>query len=204
MGYVGTIGVIHDMDTVIRAAKLLEDDPDIGIVLVGEGSQSNQLRRIIQDLSPNNVYWLGNRPHDCIPAYLSQLDVGLNPVNDTPVFESILTVKFFEYLACGRTCNQLCEGYYPRGWGCQSGGPDRRARQSGSPGGGHPAIKHDASPAARACQPMPDPLLRNTSDRKMWARRLAEALEENQTASDLNPDSEARTTPSPTNTMYKW
>jgi len=149
------------------------------------------------------VYWLGNRPHDCIPAYLSQLDVGLNPVNDTPVFESILTVKFFEYLACGVPVINCARGII------REVGDASRAALTVEPGNPEALaaairqLKHD--PALRArLSANARPFVEEHFDRKMWARRLAEALEENQTASDLNPDSESRTTPSPTNTMYKW
>lgn len=203
VGYVGTIGVIHDMDTVIRAAKLLEDDPDIGIVLVGEGSQSNQLRRIISELSPTNVYWLGNRPHDSIPAYLSQLDVGLNPVNDTPVFESILTVKFFEYLACGVPVINCARGII------REVGDASEAALTVEPGNpealaaairrlkNDDALRKQLSENAR-------PFVEKHFDRKMWAQRLADALEENLTPSALNRDPAGQDKSDPTNTMYKW
>lgn len=100
VGYVGTIGVIHDLDTVIKAAKILEDDPDIVFYLIGEGSRSAHLKRLLEEHQPKNVHWLGIKPHSEIPLYLSALDLGLNPVYQTRVFESIITVKFFEYLSC--------------------------------------------------------------------------------------------------------
>lgn len=100
IGYVGTIGVIHDLATIIKAAKLLEQEKDIEIVIVGDGSKSIQLKALLEEHNPSNVKWVGIKEHHKIPAYISSLDLGLNPVHNTKVFESIITVKFFEYLAC--------------------------------------------------------------------------------------------------------
>lgn len=101
VGYIGTIGVIHDMETLVKAAKITgEIDTAITFVIIGDGSRSHHLQQLLDEYRPGNVEWLGNQPHHQIPAYLSTLDIALNPVNDTDVFESILTVKFFEYLAC--------------------------------------------------------------------------------------------------------
>ena len=100
IGYVGTIGVIHDLDTVVKAAKLLEPHEDIEFVIIGDGSRSLHLQEALNHHKPRNVKWLGIKEHDKIPAYISTLDLALNPVYGTEVFESIITVKFFEYLAC--------------------------------------------------------------------------------------------------------
>ncbi|MBP3193915.1 glycosyltransferase family 4 protein [Natronogracilivirga saccharolytica] len=100
VGYAGTIGVIHDLETVVRAAKMLEDEEDIEFLLIGDGSRSHQLKKMLDEHRPKNIRWIGSKSHKTIPAYLSTFDLALNPVFDTRVFESILTVKFFEYLAC--------------------------------------------------------------------------------------------------------
>jgi len=101
IGYVGSLGVIHDMKTVVEAAKLCEDDPEIEFIVVGDGSQRNKFLNYVNEVKPVNLKWLGLKPHELIPAYISSFDVALNPVYDHATFESIITVKFYEYLACG-------------------------------------------------------------------------------------------------------
>lgn len=100
VGYAGSIGVIHDMPTVVKAARLLEEHEDIEFLLIGDGSRSAHLEAQLAQSHPSNLTWIRNRPHDQIPAWISTMDLALNPVFDTKVFRSIITVKFFEYLAC--------------------------------------------------------------------------------------------------------
>jgi len=100
VGYVGSIGVIHDFEPVVRAAALCKDDPDIEFVIIGDGSQAHQLEELIELYQPGNIRWLGLKPYQEIPAYINSFDVGLNPIRDIKVFESIINVKFFEYLSC--------------------------------------------------------------------------------------------------------
>lgn len=100
VGYVGSLGVIHDLRTFVEAAKLCEEDSDIRFVIVGDGGRNNQLKEILDEFQPNNLDWLGLKKHDQIPYYISSFDVAVNPINPSKAFESIVTVKFYEYLAC--------------------------------------------------------------------------------------------------------
>lgn len=100
VGYVGSLGVIHDLRTFIEAAKICEDDPEIQFVIVGDGGRNNQLQDIIEEFQPKNVEWVGLKEHKQIPYYISSFDIAINPINPSKAFESIVTVKFYEYLAC--------------------------------------------------------------------------------------------------------
>ncbi|HKJ44633.1 MAG TPA: glycosyltransferase family 4 protein [Balneolales bacterium] len=100
VGYVGSLSVIHDLRTVVKAAKLCEDDPDIEFIIIGDGGQRQTFLNALEQEKPNNLIWLGLKNHDKIPAYISSFDVAINPIYDYEIFESIMTVKFYEYLAC--------------------------------------------------------------------------------------------------------
>lgn len=101
VGYVGSLGVIHDLRTFVEAAKLCEVDPDIQFIIVGDGGRNNQLQDIIEEFKPGNLEWVGLKKHEQIPYYISSFDLAINPINPSKAFESIVTVKFYEYLACG-------------------------------------------------------------------------------------------------------
>ncbi len=101
VGYVGSLGVIHDMRTLVKAAKLCEDDPEIEFIIIGDGGQRQVLLNAIEQEKPVNLKWLGLKRHEQIPAYISSFDIAVNPVYGYDIFESIITVKFYEYLACG-------------------------------------------------------------------------------------------------------
>lgn len=110
VGYVGSLGLIHDMRTLIQAARLCEDDPDIEFVIVGDGGQKDQMLGLLEEFGPRNVKWLGMKGHELIPHYISSFDVAVNPINDSEAFRSIITVKFYEYLACEVPVISLAEG----------------------------------------------------------------------------------------------
>ena len=100
VGYVGSLGVIHDLRTFVKAANLCEEDPDIEFIIVGDSGRNNQLQQILDEFEPKNITWVGLKKHEQIPYYISSFDVAVNPVNPSKAFESIVTVKFYEYLAC--------------------------------------------------------------------------------------------------------
>lgn len=100
VGYVGSLGQIHDIKSFIQAAKEVESDQDIEFMIVGDGGQQYQLQNLLETIQPNNVYWVGLKPHDDVPAFMSSFDLAVNPIHDSEAFRSIITVKFYEYLAC--------------------------------------------------------------------------------------------------------
>lgn len=100
VGYVGSLGVIHDLNTFVKAAKICEEDPDIEFVIVGDGGRNNQLLDLLKKFNSNNITWIGLKEHNKIPYYISSFDIAINPINDSFAFKSIVTVKFYEYLAC--------------------------------------------------------------------------------------------------------
>jgi glycosyltransferase involved in cell wall biosynthesis len=101
VGYVGSLGVIHDLRTFLLAAKKFEDDIHIQFIIVGDGGQKNELKSLINEINPKNFIWVGLKEYIKIPHYISSFDVAINPMNNFPAFDSVITVKFYEYLACG-------------------------------------------------------------------------------------------------------
>lgn len=110
VGYVGSLGLIHDLHTLIRAAKLCETEPDIEFMIVGDGVKRDEMLAYIEVMQPANLTWTGMKSHQEIPQYISTFDVAVNPINPSEAFTSIVTVKFYEYLACGVPVISLSEG----------------------------------------------------------------------------------------------
>ena len=100
VGYVGSLGFIHDLETLIQAAKICEKDPSIEFIIVGDSGRNNRLQNLLDDYEPDNVNWVGLKDHKQVPYYISSFDIAVNPVNNRYALESIVTVKFYEYLAC--------------------------------------------------------------------------------------------------------
>ncbi len=108
VGFVGSMGAIHDLETLIKAAEICEDDPEIHFSIVGDSGRSHGFKELAQ--SAPNISWLGLQKYEDIPRHISSFDVGINPVRKLRAFRSIVTVKFFEYLACSVPVINCAEG----------------------------------------------------------------------------------------------
>ncbi len=81
-----------DYQKLWQLARLL---PDVSFVMIGP------VRIILPEGKPENVHFLGKRPHDVIPAYLRNSDVGLSIFARTTFTEYVNLIKLYEYLAMG-------------------------------------------------------------------------------------------------------
>ena len=89
--FVGSVGSWCDLELVGAVARLR---PTVSFCLIGRGEIANSL--------PSNVYLLGPRPHQQIPAYLQHATMGLIPFKDCPLTRKIeRPLKFYEYISSG-------------------------------------------------------------------------------------------------------
>ncbi|MGQ9524956.1 MAG: glycosyltransferase family 4 protein [Armatimonadota bacterium] len=95
--FIGTFGFVYDLDTVIDAARMLDEKGGrIQIVLAGDGPRSSDLRRKAEDLG-NVVFtgWLTGRD---LRDLMRLASVGLGPFSEGA---GCLPNKPFEYMAAG-------------------------------------------------------------------------------------------------------
>lgn len=97
--FVGSFGASCDLETVIRAARMLMADQPAGIqvVLAGDGDQGARLRDLARGVG--NVVFTGWLERPDVTALLSVSDAGLAPYAATAV--QSLPNKPFEYMAAG-------------------------------------------------------------------------------------------------------
>jgi glycosyltransferase involved in cell wall biosynthesis len=104
--YAGAHGVNNGLDVLIDAARLLQDERNVRIVLVGHGYQTPSLKRRVEELGLSNVLFLGSRLRKEVPSLLHCADMLLWPVlsNAQPqacreFSKDVLPNKLFDYLA---------------------------------------------------------------------------------------------------------
>ncbi len=100
--YAGIHGVAQGLETVIEAARLLKDDPDIHILLVGDGPRKSSLAELAESLHLPNLTLLPEQPREKIVDYLSAADIALIPLRNLDLFKGALPSKMFDAWACER------------------------------------------------------------------------------------------------------
>jgi glycosyltransferase involved in cell wall biosynthesis len=100
--YVGTHGVSQGLATVLEAAELCRDRPDIVFLLVGDGAEREMLLRMKAERGLDNVLIVGQRPKGDMPAIWSLTDASLVLLRRSDTFKTVLPSKMFEAMAMRR------------------------------------------------------------------------------------------------------
>ncbi|HET9428923.1 MAG TPA: glycosyltransferase family 4 protein [Allosphingosinicella sp.] len=100
--YVGTHGMAHGLDTLLKAAERLIDDERIAFLLVGDGAERDRLERKAKCRGLTNVRIAGQRPKSDMPAIWQATDVSLVLLRRLETFKSVLPSKIFEAMAMRR------------------------------------------------------------------------------------------------------
>jgi glycosyltransferase involved in cell wall biosynthesis len=102
VSYIGTHGMAHSLDTVLKAAKLLEDQKDILFLLVGDGARRDALVQEKEKQSLNNLLMLPQQPKDKMPMFLAASDVNMVLLKKDDLFKTVIPSKMFEAMAMER------------------------------------------------------------------------------------------------------
>ena len=100
--FAGNLGAAQSVETIIDAAELLKNTPEIRIVLVGSGSRAAWLKSEIEQRGLHNVHLAGQYPLDAMPAILSRASVLLVTLKNETIFNHTIPSKMQAYLAVGR------------------------------------------------------------------------------------------------------
>jgi glycosyltransferase involved in cell wall biosynthesis len=100
--YSGLLGIKHGLETIIDAAALLREHKEIVFFLRGEGPRREALEAQVRELGLENVLFGGERPIEDVPYLLARADVCVTNLLPDAYLRKIVSVKVFEYLACGK------------------------------------------------------------------------------------------------------
>ncbi|MCI0661776.1 MAG: glycosyltransferase family 4 protein [Acidobacteria bacterium] len=79
--FAGNLGYIAMLDKVLDAAKMLEDDPHIQFLIVGEGNAKAGLLSRAGELGLKNVRFIPTQPKEVLPEMLGAADLSLVTLN---------------------------------------------------------------------------------------------------------------------------
>lgn len=101
VGYLGTHGMSHGLESVVEAAALLADRPEVVFLFAGAGAEKENVRRLVTERGLSSVIMLPLQPRERMPALWSVCDAALIPLLDRPVFSTVIPSKLFEAMGMG-------------------------------------------------------------------------------------------------------
>lgn len=110
--YFGAHGTANGLDTVLRAMRLIEQDPDLPqlrLRLIGDGPQKHSLEDLARKLGLTRVSFEAPLAKSAIPSLASEADAFVFNLVDAPVFKfGISSNKLFDFLAAARPIVFCC------------------------------------------------------------------------------------------------
>lgn len=102
VGYIGTMGMAHGLDTILEAAAAVaRADSTIEFAFTGSGAERKNLLAQTRRLGLSNVEFRMPVDRERIAQEWSRMDLGLVPLKDKPVFSTVIPSKIFEAMASG-------------------------------------------------------------------------------------------------------
>jgi glycosyltransferase involved in cell wall biosynthesis len=100
--FAGNLGTVQALDTVLAAAGLLREEPDVRFVLIGSGSHGEWLEREVRRLGLTNVQLPGRFAPQDMPSILAQASALLVSLTRDTTLSQTVPSKIQAYLASGR------------------------------------------------------------------------------------------------------
>lgn len=103
--YVGTIGMCHGLEVVVKTAELLRaaDVSDVVFVFVGAGARREAIEQMAAESDVTEfIRFVGLLPHEKVPVALAASDACLVHLKSSPLFRSVIPSKIFEIMAAER------------------------------------------------------------------------------------------------------
>ncbi|HEX9013181.1 MAG TPA: glycosyltransferase family 4 protein, partial [Anaerolineaceae bacterium] len=100
--YAGAHGLSNDLGVVLEAASILQDDPRLVFILMGDGKEKPFLVERTREMGLRNVLFLPPIPKSEMGAAMSAADACLAILKPIPLFETTFPNKVFDTMAAGR------------------------------------------------------------------------------------------------------
>jgi glycosyltransferase involved in cell wall biosynthesis len=100
--YAGAHGLPNDLDVLLDAAKMLQEDQEVLVALVGDGKEKPRLQARAAAEGIANLTFLDPRPKAAMPSLLAACDAGVAILQPLPAFRTTYPNKVFDYMAAGK------------------------------------------------------------------------------------------------------
>ena len=120
VSFIGTIGMAHDVDTVLRAAARFGDEAANGaarrvkFAFVGEGPGKARAMDAAERMAVGNAEFLPAVPRERVPSVIGASDVCLISLKKAAVNAEIIPVRLLEFMAGGKPVVAAASGQAAR------------------------------------------------------------------------------------------
>lgn len=109
--FAGNIGAAQNFETILSAAELLKDRPEINWVILGDGRRRPWVEEQVRARGlTGTVHLLGRYPAEAMPRFFALADALLVTLKKEPIFALTIPSKVQSYLACGRPIVAALDG----------------------------------------------------------------------------------------------
>ena len=112
--FAGNVGAAQSLNTVLEAAKLLENEQHLRWHIIGDGSELENLKNMAKKLCLNNVIFHGRKPQEQMPQYYAMADAMLVTLTADPFISLTLPAKVQSYMAAGKPILAASDGEIPK------------------------------------------------------------------------------------------
>ena len=107
--YSGNMGISHDIDSILQAAKILKNEKNIAFLLIGEGEKWQDAVDFQRDNSLSNLQVLSFQSEERLPYTMALADIALVAL-DEGAEGLMIPSKMFYYMAAGAAIIGICKG----------------------------------------------------------------------------------------------
>ena len=117
VSYIGTLGMAHGLDGVLKVAEMLRNEKKIVFLFVGSGAEKERLVCEKAKKKLDNVIFAGRQPKALMPLFYAASDICLVSLKKDDLFQTVIPSKIFEIMAMARPillqvdgeCRQIVE-----------------------------------------------------------------------------------------------
>lgn len=112
--FAGNVGTAQSLTTVLEAADILRQIPNLRFHILGDGSELNNLQALAQSKSLTNVVFHGRKPPEEMPRYYAMADAMMVTLTADPFIGMTLPAKVQSYMAAGKPVIASANGEIPQ------------------------------------------------------------------------------------------
>lgn len=112
--FAGNVGAAQSLTTVLQAAELLQDQPQLRWHIVGDGSELEHLKKLAAEKHLDCVVFHGRKPPEEMPRYYAMADAMLVTLTADPFISLTLPGKVQTYMAAGKPILAAAAGEIPQ------------------------------------------------------------------------------------------